>query len=685
MTPRDARFAKRFLVVTPGHHDPRPARGAASRARGQLLPRARPRAARPVGCAAPGADPDRQLPHVPAARREGDPGRLRKHPQAAARRAARRTPTRSARRPRWSPRASCAASAPRRARSSSSTTRRITATRTSCSEHPDEDADKEDRGAQPRGARLVPRAPSTCAARSGSRAIYDLSATPYYLKGSGYNEGFIFPWVVSDFSLMDAIESGIVKVPRDPGGRRRRRREAGLPATCGTTSSRRFPSEGQVGNGARPPNGWVPPVRRSRARCSACTAAIEQPRALRGQLAALGEPPPVMIVVCPNTLVSKLVFDWIAGREVELPTARNVLVPGQPPAALQRRGRRLGNPAADDPRRLRPARVRRAAQRRVQEGRGARDRGVQAGLPPAQPGRRRRQADRRGPAARGDEHDRQEGQARRAHPLRRVGGDAHRGLGREHRHPHPRHPAVPQPAAVRAGRRPRAAPAQLRRRPETGRFEPEYAEVYGVPFAFIPGDRTVPEPKRSAARDRGPRTNSTESTWRSASPSSTATGSSCPTSACTPTSARTRSFTSTRQTVALWVRSQGLVGAAERGRPRGHPRRAAAAGRLRAREDADRAGRQFFGGRRRRPAAVAVPAARLDLPAMAGRVRHDRAEGSRSATCCSRRRRAEAARRCSARSSACPGAARAGADAACSGASTPRARPTRFASSRARW
>ncbi len=34
--------------------------------------------------------------------------------------------------------------------------------------------------------------------------------------GSGYNEGYIFPWTVSDFSLMDAIESGIVKVPRTP-------------------------------------------------------------------------------------------------------------------------------------------------------------------------------------------------------------------------------------------------------------------------------------------------------------------------------------------------------------------------------------------------------------------------------------------------------------------------------------
>lgn len=50
----------------------------------------------------------------------------------------------------------------------------------------------------------------------GVKAIWDLSATPFYLRGSGYHEGFIFPWTASDFSLMDAIESGIVKVPRLP-------------------------------------------------------------------------------------------------------------------------------------------------------------------------------------------------------------------------------------------------------------------------------------------------------------------------------------------------------------------------------------------------------------------------------------------------------------------------------------
>jgi len=50
----------------------------------------------------------------------------------------------------------------------------------------------------------------------GVRTVYDLSATPFFLRGSGYSEGTLFPWVVSDFSLIDAIESGIVKVPRVP-------------------------------------------------------------------------------------------------------------------------------------------------------------------------------------------------------------------------------------------------------------------------------------------------------------------------------------------------------------------------------------------------------------------------------------------------------------------------------------
>ncbi len=50
----------------------------------------------------------------------------------------------------------------------------------------------------------------------GIKTVYDLSATPFFLRGSGYPEATLFPWGVSDFSLIDAIESGIVKVPRVP-------------------------------------------------------------------------------------------------------------------------------------------------------------------------------------------------------------------------------------------------------------------------------------------------------------------------------------------------------------------------------------------------------------------------------------------------------------------------------------
>ncbi|MBN2701532.1 MAG: DEAD/DEAH box helicase family protein, partial [Methylothermaceae bacterium] len=46
----------------------------------------------------------------------------------------------------------------------------------------------------------------------GIARVFDLSATPFFLSGSGYVEGTLFPWTMSDFSLMDAIECGIVKL-----------------------------------------------------------------------------------------------------------------------------------------------------------------------------------------------------------------------------------------------------------------------------------------------------------------------------------------------------------------------------------------------------------------------------------------------------------------------------------------
>ena len=52
--------------------------------------------------------------------------------------------------------------------------------------------------------------------RPGINLCIDLSATPFYIQGSGNEVGRPFPWVVSDFGLLDAIESGLVKIPQLP-------------------------------------------------------------------------------------------------------------------------------------------------------------------------------------------------------------------------------------------------------------------------------------------------------------------------------------------------------------------------------------------------------------------------------------------------------------------------------------
>ena len=116
-------------------------------------------------------------------------------------------------------------------RSWSSTTRRTTATWTGRCQT-GEKADKEQKEANEE-AGVWFTGLQAIAKHVGIKQVCDLSATPFYLKGSGYNEGYIFPWTVSDFSLMDAIESGIVKVPRTPVDDDADRRPRHLPAPLG--------------------------------------------------------------------------------------------------------------------------------------------------------------------------------------------------------------------------------------------------------------------------------------------------------------------------------------------------------------------------------------------------------------------------------------------------------------------
>ena len=48
----------------------------------------------------------------------------------------------------------------------------------------------------------------------GVLTCYDFSATPFAPSGKKSSEEALFPWIVSDFGLNDAIESGLVKTPR---------------------------------------------------------------------------------------------------------------------------------------------------------------------------------------------------------------------------------------------------------------------------------------------------------------------------------------------------------------------------------------------------------------------------------------------------------------------------------------
>ncbi len=156
-------------------------------------------------------------------------------------------------------------------------------------------------------------------AKLGVKVVYDLSATPFFLRGSGYSEGTLFPWVVSDFSLIDAIESGIVKVPRVPvaddsmTGEQPTYRDLWLRIRDG------LPKKGRGADKlAEDPNlpveleGALQSLygnyEQYYARWEKNTAAREN-----------GLTPPVFIVVCNNTNVSKLVFDYISGWEKTLP------------------------------------------------------------------------------------------------------------------------------------------------------------------------------------------------------------------------------------------------------------------------------------------------------------------------------------------------------------------------------
>ena len=149
--------------------------------------------------------------------------------------------------------------------------------------------------------------------RLGMQFVFDLSATPFFLSGSGWREGTMFPWTVSDFSLIDAIECGIVKLPRVPVADNSLIPGNELPAYRDLWK--------HIGKD-------MPKIRRGK--CGADSNPMNIPDKLKTALLALYkhyedtyhnwvragiETPPVFIVVCNNTSTSKLVQEWISGWE----------------------------------------------------------------------------------------------------------------------------------------------------------------------------------------------------------------------------------------------------------------------------------------------------------------------------------------------------------------------------------
>ncbi|MCH8491584.1 MAG: hypothetical protein LAT81_16895, partial [Oceanicaulis sp.] len=129
-----------------------------------------------------------------------------------------------------------------------------------------------------------------------------------FLRGSGYAEGTLFPWTMSDFSLMDAIECGIVKLPRVPVADNVPGGDTPKFRNLWDHIGKKLPKKGRGAGKSHDPLSL--PTELSTA-LEALYGHYEKTFAL-WENAGIGVPP-VFIVVCNNTATSELIYKYVSG------------------------------------------------------------------------------------------------------------------------------------------------------------------------------------------------------------------------------------------------------------------------------------------------------------------------------------------------------------------------------------
>ena len=161
----------------------------------------------------------------------------------------------------------------------------------------------------------------------GLSNVIDLSATPFFLSGSGYAEGTLFPWTMSDFSLMDAIESGIVKLPRVPVAENIPGDE--MPKYRNLWENLKN-AQPRLPRGGRAVAGNLDPLNLPTLLQTALESLYGHYEKTFNLWDERGiKVPPCFIIVCQNTAISKLVYDFVSGFQRENEDGTTTLVPGR--------------------------------------------------------------------------------------------------------------------------------------------------------------------------------------------------------------------------------------------------------------------------------------------------------------------------------------------------------------------